>query len=322
MYLKKLNLGNIELDNNIILAPMAGITDRPFRIIAKEYGAGLVVTEMISSKAILYGDKKTKKMLNMRDEKRPVSVQIFGSDIEAIKFAVEYINNYADIIDINMGCPAQKIVKNGDGSSLLKNLYLAEKIIETAVNCSVVPITVKYRTGWDSKTIIATEFAKMAENTGAKMLTIHGRTKEQYYSGNVNLDIIKEVKNSVKIPVIGNGDIKTVKDAEKMFEYTNVDGIMIGRAAIGNPWFIQDVIDYLSSKDNYINKEVGKEDRIKIILKHLSLLIEEKGEKVAVKEMRKHIAYYVKNLPNATDIRARVNVIEDKETLENVLKYF
>ena len=320
MFLKKLKVGNVILDNNIILAPMAGITDRPFRIIAKEYGTGLVVTEMISSKAIYYDDKKTKKMLNMKGEKRPISVQIFGNDIEAIKVAVEYINNFADIIDINMGCPAPKIVKNGDGSALLKNLTLAEKIIKTAVEYSNVPITVKYRKGWDNKNIVATEFAKMAETAGAKMLTIHGRTREEYYSGNVDLDIIRDVKSSVNIPVIGNGDIKTVEDAKKMFEYTNVDGIMIGRATIGNPWFIREVIKFLEDGDNYTPQQVTREEKLGVILKHLNLLIEEKGEIVAVKEMRKHIAHYVKNMPNATTIREKVNTIEDKETLEKTLR--
>ena len=322
MYLKKLKIGNVELNNNVILAPMAGITDRPFRIIAKEYGAGLVVTEMISSKAIFYGDEKTKKMLNMKDEKRPISVQIFGSDVEAIKFAVEYINDYADIIDINMGCPAPKIVKNGDGSSLLKNLPLAEKIIKTAVEYSKVPITVKFRKGWDNSQIVATDFAKMAENAGAKMLTIHGRTRDEFYSGTVDLDIIRDVKNAVKIPVIGNGDIKDTLSAKKMFEYTGVDGIMIGRAAIGNPWIIREIISFLSDEEHYKNVEINKEERLNVILEHLTLLTEEKGEKVAIKEMRKHIAQYVKNLSNATDLRQTVNTIEEKAFLEETLKKY
>ena len=322
MYLKKLKIGNLELDNNILLAPMAGITDRPFRIIAKEYGVGLVVTEMISSKAIFYGDEKTKKMLNMKDEKKPISVQLFGSDIEAIKSAVEYVNDFADIIDINMGCPAPKIVKNGDGSSLLRDLPLAEKIIKTAVEYSKVPVTVKFRKGWDDKNVVATEFAKLAEAAGADMLTIHGRTREQHYTGNVDLDIIKDVKNSVNIPVIGNGDIKTVEDAKKMFEYTGADGIMIGRATIGNPWFIQNVIDYLSDENSYVHKDISNSERLKVVLKHLTLLIEEKGEQVAVKEMRKHIAHYVKNLPNATSLREKVNIIEDKDLLIKTLEEF
>lgn len=322
MYLKKLKIGNVELNNNVILAPMAGITDRPFRIIAKEYGVGLVVTEMISSKAIFYGDEKTKKMLNMKGEKRPISVQIFGSDLEAIKYAVEYVNDYADLIDINMGCPAPKIVKNGDGSSLLKNLPLAEKIIKAAVESSKVPITVKFRKGWDNSQIVATDFAKMAENAGAKMLTIHGRTRDEFYSGTVDLDVIRDVKNAVKIPVIGNGDIKDTLSAKKMFEYTGVDGIMIGRAAIGNPWIIREIISFLNDENHYSSVEISKKEKLAVILQHLNLLIEEKGEKVAVKEMRKHIAQYVKNLSNATDIRQSVNIIEDKISLEETLKEY
>ena len=322
MYLKKLKIGNIELENNIISAPMAGITDRAYRIITKEYGVGLVVTEMVSSKALYYNDKKTKKLMDTKNEKRPISIQIFGSDPEAMRVATKYVNEYADIIDINMGCPAPKIVKNGDGSALLQNLELAEEVIKAVVEVATVPVTVKFRTGWNDKSIVAVEFAKMAEKAGAKMLTIHGRTREQYYIGDVNLDLIKAVKEAVSIPVIGNGDIKSPEDAKKMFEYTGVDGIMVGRATIGNPWIIRDIIKYLQNEKEFIKEDIENSEKLEVILKHIDLLVEEKGELVAVKEMRKHIAYYVKNLANSTKIREVVNKIEERKELEKVLKDF
>lgn len=231
MYIHKLKIKDVEIENNILLAPMAGITDLPFRILCKENGAGLVCTEMVSSKAIYYGDEKTKKLLDMTDEKRPVVAQIFGSDIEAMKKATEYINDIADIIDINMGCPAPKVVKNGDGSKLLLNLDLAQEIVEEVVKVSKHPVTVKIRKGWDSKNIVAEEAARRIEKAGASMITIHGRTREEFYTGKVDLEIIKRVKQAVTIPVIGNGDIKTVQDAKIMFEKTGVDGIMIRKSS-------------------------------------------------------------------------------------------
>lgn len=231
MYIHKLKIGNVEIENNILLAPMAGITDLPFRILCKENGAGLVCTEMASSKAIYYGDEKTKKILDITGEKRPIAVQIFGSDIEAMKKASEYVNDIADIIDINMGCPAPKVVKNGDGSKLLLNLNLIEEIVKEVVKVSKHPVTVKIRKGWDNKNIVAEEVAKIAEKAGVSMITIHGRTREEFYTGQVDLEIIKKVKQAVKIPVIGNGDIKTVQDAKAMFEKTGVDGIMIRKSS-------------------------------------------------------------------------------------------
>lgn len=320
MYLRKLKIGNVELENNIFLAPMAGITDLPFRLICKEFGPGLVCTEMISAKGLFYDDSKTKMLLNMKDEKRPVAVQIFGNDIEAMKYAAEYVSNYADIVDINMGCPAPKVVKNGDGSKLLLDLSLAGKIVEGVVKSSKVPVTVKFRKGWDSENIVATQAAKIFEQAGASAITIHGRTRAQYYAGTADWDIIRKVKESVKIPVIGNGDIKTKEDAAKMFEITNVDGIMIGRATLGNPWIFRDIINYLSD-----SREEGVTDREKlhIILKHIELLVIEKGESVAVKEMRKHISAYIKNMREATKIREQVNKIETKQELITCLtEYF
>ncbi|MCL2860627.1 MAG: tRNA dihydrouridine synthase DusB [Oscillospiraceae bacterium] len=319
MYLKKLMIGNVELENNIIIAPMAGITDKAFRMIIKEFNPGLVVTEMISAKGLYYDDEKTKGLFNLEDEKRPISVQIFGSEPESIRVAVEHLNSVADIIDINMGCPVPKIVKNGDGSKLLLNLSLAKEVIEAAVSVAKVPVSVKFRKGWDNSNVVACDLAKIAEKAGVKMLTIHGRTRSQFYSGNVDLDIIKQVKESVKIPVIGNGDIKTKEDALKMFEYTGVDGIMIGRASLGNPWIISDIINYLQDQGNYVSREISKEEKVSMIMKHLDLMIKYKGENRAVKEIRKHICYYVKNMDNSARIREKINMANSKMELVKIL---
>ena len=225
-----MKIGNLELENNIFLAPMAGITDLPFRLICKENGAGLVYTEMVSAKALLYGDEKTKLLLKTCKEEHPLAVQIFGSDLDAIACASKYVSKIGEIVDINMGCPAPKIVKNGDGSKLLLNLNLVEKIVKTAVENASVPVTVKIRLGWDSENIVAVEAAKIIEKAGASAITVHGRTRSQYYSGQADWNMIKKVKESVSIPVIGNGDIRSGRDAKKALEQSNVDAIMVRKS--------------------------------------------------------------------------------------------
>lgn len=318
MYLKPIKIGKVELKNNIILAPMAGITDLPFRTICKDFGAGMVCTEMASSKAIYYHDQKTKKLLNVEGEKRPIQAQIFGSDIESMKVAAEYISQFADILDINMGCPAPKVVKNGDGSKLLTNLKLAKEIVEEVVKVSKVPVTVKIRKGWDSNQIVALELAQMIEEAGASAITIHGRTRAEFFSGEVDLKIIKKVKESVKIPVIGNGNIVDEESALRMFECTGVDAIMIGRAAIGNPWIFQKIIYYLKTGEKM--QELSLEEKLQIMIKHIQLEVKEKGENMGIKELRKHLACYVKNIPNASQLREEINKIETQVELISLLK--
>ena len=318
-YLHKLKIGNIELENNIILAPMAGITDLPFRIICEKYNPGLVCTEMVSAKGIYYNDEKTKLLLDTKNEKRPISMQLFGSDVESMKAGTRFLNDIADIIDINMGCPAPKVVKNGDGSRLLLDLKLAEEIVSAVVEESKHPVTVKFRKGWDENNIVAEEAAKIFEKAGASAITIHGRTRTDYYSGTADLEIIKKVKEAVKIPVIGNGDIKDGESALKMFEYTGVDGIMIGRASIGNPYIFKEIQEYLQGENS---KEITKEEKLNTMLEHINLAVETKGENVGIKEMRKHLSAYIKGLPNSAEAREKINRIDGKVELENYLKKY
>ena len=330
MYIKKLKIGNVELENNVILAPMAGITDLPFRLIAKKYGPSLVYTEMVSSKAIFHDDTKTKKLLEIDDKERPVAVQIFGSDVQTMVYAAKYVEQVSDIIDINMGCPAPKVVKNGDGSKLLLNLDLAETIVKEVVKSVKKPVTVKLRKGWNNSNIVAVEAAKRFEKAGVSALTIHGRTREEYYSGKCDLEIIKNVKQNVSIPVIGNGDIKDIGSAKKMLDETGVDGLMIGRASIGNPWVFQSIInglkdydsvgfgvpnDSMNRKNKMMSYVISNQERLDIMLEHLELAIQKKGEYIAIREMRKHFSGYTKNLPNSSEFRQKMNQIEDKKEL-------
>lgn len=321
MYLKKMKIGNVELENNLILAPMAGVTNLAFRKVCKEFKPGLVCTEMVSSKAIFYNDSKTKLLMNTEGEKRPVSMQIFGSDEETMGYAAKYVSELADIVDINMGCPAPKVVKNGDGSKLLLDIEKAEEVIKSVVKNSSKPVTLKLRKGWDLNNIVAVEFAQMAEKAGVSAITIHGRTRSEMYSGKADLDIIKKVKESVKIPVIGNGDVVDEESALKMFEYTGVDGIMIGRGTFGNPWIFERIRYFLETGKKL--PDVSKKEKLRVIKKHIELELQEKEEITAIREMRKHLAWYTKNMPNSSEFRNEINKIDNKdELIKNVEEYF
>ena len=317
-------IGNIKIKNKVVLAPLAGISNSAYRRIAKEMGCGLIYAEMVSDKAISYGSKKTIDMLYMSDDERPIVQQIFGSDVESFVVAAKYIyeNMKPDIIDINMGCPVPKVaLKSQAGSALLKNPDKIYEIVSNVVKSVPIPITVKIRSGWDSNSINAVEVARICEKAGAQAIAIHGRTRSQGYSGTVDLDIIKQVKESVNIPVIGNGDIKSCYDAKKMLEYTGCDAIMIGRAALGNPWILKECVDYLDSGKT--PPKITLEEKIEMIKKHTNYLLESKPEKVVVLEMRSHVAWYLKEVPSSTEVKRKLSSIKSvKELYELLEEYF
>ena len=321
MYIKELNIGNVNIKNNVLLAPMAGITDGAFRKIAKKYGhPGMAYTEMASSKAIFYGDEKTDKIIRTEGEERPIAIQIFGSDPEVMADTAKKVSKYADIIDINMGCPAPKVVKNGDGSKLLLNLELVGQIVETVVKNVQVPVTVKIRKGWDDEHIVAIEAAKVIEKAGASAITVHGRTREQYYSGTADWSIIRKVKEAVDIPVIGNGDITCAKDVLRMQEETGCDGFMIGRRAKGNPWIFKEILHFFETGEEMPRPSL--EEVVAMMLRHGQMMIDFKGEYIGVREMRKHVAWYTFGFPGAAKLREKVNHTETYEDLEELLQNY
>jgi len=317
---EKLKIGNIELNTNVVLAPMAGVTDLTYRTICKEMGAGLVYTEMVSAKGLYYKDTKTPQLMKINEENRPVSLQIFGSDPDIMSYAVEnYINQRhdIDIIDINMGCPAPKIIKNGDGSALMRTPELAGQIINKIKKATSKPVTAKIRSGWDSNNINASEFAKILEFNGADMIAVHGRTREQYYTGKVDYNIIKKVKNNVSIPVIGNGDIYSPQDAVKMSEVTNCDAVMVGRGMLGNPWLIMNIIRKFNNNNEFYEPSIVV--KIEMIKKHVSMLVKELDEKIAILEMRKFAAWYMKGMKKSSETRNNINKITEADELYYVL---
>ncbi|MBR5635977.1 MAG: tRNA dihydrouridine synthase DusB [Pseudobutyrivibrio sp.] len=319
--IEKLQIGNVTLENNLILAPMAGVTDLPFRLLCKEQGAALCCMEMVSAKGILYNNKNTESLLTVDERERPVSLQLFGSDPEimgAMAAKIEHRN--FDILDINMGCPVPKVVNNGDGSALMKNPVLAGKIIESMVKAIEKPVTVKIRKGFDEEHINAVEMAHIAQESGAAAVAVHGRTREQYYSGKADWSIIADVKNAVSIPVIGNGDILDAKDVIAMKEQTNCDGFMIGRGAQGNPWIFHQILHYFET-----GELIGKppmEEMVKTMLRHAKLQIEFKGDYLGIREMRKHAAWYTSGYKGASKLRGRINDVESYEELEALFEEF
>ncbi|GAB6085563.1 tRNA dihydrouridine synthase DusB [Alkaliphilus crotonatoxidans] len=313
-----MKIGNITLENTVFLAPMAGVTDLPFRLICKEMGCGMVYTEMVSSRALYYGDKKTEALLNIEEAEKPVAIQIFGSEPEIMARAAYYLNERENVIlDINMGCPTPKITKNGDGSALMKNSKLAGKIIKAVVKESIKPVTVKIRKGWDDNSVNAVEMASVIEESGASAVTVHGRTREQYYSGKADWEIIKEVKAAVKIPVIGNGDVFSLEDAAALLRKTHCDGIMIGRGSQGNPWIFKQIHHYALTGE--MMPEPSLEERIAVIKKHMDLVISMKGEYIGIREMRKHIAWYMKGFKNSAQLRNKINHVDSYLEMLNLL---
>ena len=315
----KLKIGNVELENPIALAPMAGVTDLPFRILCKEQGCGLMYTEMVSAKALLYKNKNTKPILETRPEENPIAVQLFGSDPDIMaEMALQLEEGPYDIIDVNMGCPVPKIVNNGEGSALMKNPKLAEQILSAMAKKLHKPLTVKFRKGFNDANVNAVEFAKMAESCGVAAIAVHGRTREQYYSGKADWEIIAKVKEAVSIPVIGNGDVTDGARAIAIQEETGCDGVMIGRGAQGNPWIFHELLEY--EKNGVMPPRPSKEIIRETMLRHARLQIEFKGDYLGIREMRKHVAWYTKGLEGSARLRDDINKVESYMELEELLK--
>ncbi len=314
----KIKIGNVVLDNNVVLAPMAGVTDLPFRLLCKEQGAGLICTEMVSAKAISFHNKNTVALLETAPQERPVSLQLFGSDPDIISEMAAYIEERPfDILDINMGCPVPKVAGNGEGSALMKNPKLVEEIISKTVRAIKKPVTIKIRKGFSPDCVNAVEIARIAEASGASAIAVHGRTREQYYSGRADWDIIRQVKEAVSIPVIGNGDVDSPQSAGKMLEETGCDAVMIGRAARGNPWLFRQICAYLET--GVLLPKPEKEEVKAMMLRHARMQIEYKGDYTGMREMRKHISWYTAGYPNSAKLRGAVNAVETYEQLETLL---
>ena len=312
--MRKLTIGNVVLDNNVVLAPMAGVTDLPFRLLCREQGAGLICMEMVSAKAIYYNNKNTEELMRIHPQERPVSLQLFGSDPQIISEMAKKIEERPfDILDLNMGCPVPKVVNNGEGSALMKDPKLVEEILSRLVKAISKPVTVKIRKGFNDASINAVEIARIAEACGVSAIAVHGRTREQYYSGRADWDIIRQVKEAVKIPVIGNGDVTDPQKAEEMLSATGCDGVMIARAAQGNPWIFREVVHYLETKT--LLPPPAMAEKKDTILRHAALQMEYKGEYTAVREMRKHLSWYTAGMPNSAKFRQTINSMESMEEL-------